>query len=74
MAHCISLIIDSHLNQLLSTLIKYDLLTVQHTVYRVYFNALIISEEAMHCENKNCEILKYADKKKCGIVEYEHVA
>ena len=28
----------------------------------------------MHCENKNCEILKYADKKKCGIVEYEHVA
>ena len=28
-----------------------------YTVYRVYFNALIISEEAMHCENKNCEII-----------------
>ena len=44
-----------------------------NTVYQVYLNALIISEEAMHYENKNCEILKYADKKICGIVEYEHV-
>ena len=44
------------------------------TVHRVYFNALIILEEAMQCKNKNWEILKYANKKICGIVEYEHVA
>ena len=50
------------------------LASIATTVYLVYFNALIISEEAMHCEDKNCEILKYADKKICSIVEYEHVA
>ena len=47
----------------------------QLLVYLVYLNALKISKEAMHCENKNCEILKYVDKKICSIVEYyEHVA
>ena len=33
------------------------------TIHWVYFNTLIISEEAMHCENKNHEILRSADKK-----------
>ena len=41
-------------------------------MYRIsgIFHALIFSEEAIHCENKNCEIKKYADKKICGIVKY----
>ena len=29
---------------------------IQGTVYRAYFNALIILEDAMHCKNKNFRI------------------
>ena len=51
----------------LTSLISFKHMCMSSTVYRVYFNALIISEEAKHCENKNHEILRY-------VQYYEHVA